>query len=70
MPDPIEARGYAHPEALVSTEWVARNLNDPSVRLVESDEDVLLYDVGHIPGAARLDWHTDLQAPLSRDYLD
>jgi thiosulfate/3-mercaptopyruvate sulfurtransferase len=73
MPDdstPIEARGYAHPEALVSTEWVAQNLDDPSIRLLESDEDVLLYDVGHIPGAGRLDWHTDLQAPLSRDYLD
>jgi thiosulfate/3-mercaptopyruvate sulfurtransferase len=67
---PIEARGYTHPEALVSTEWVAQNLNDPSIRLLESDEDVLLYDVGHIPGAGRLDWHTDLQAPLSRDYLD
>jgi thiosulfate/3-mercaptopyruvate sulfurtransferase len=73
MPDdstPIEARGYAHPEALVSTEWVAQNLDDPSIRLLESDEDVLLYDVGHISGAGRLDWHTDLQAPLSRDYLD
>ena len=72
MPDstPIEARGYTHPEALVSTDWVARHLDDPSIRLVESDEDVLLYEVGHIPGAAKIDWHTDLQDPLSRDYLD
>jgi thiosulfate/3-mercaptopyruvate sulfurtransferase len=67
---PIEARGYAHPEALVSTEWVAAHLDDPNVRIAESDEDVLLYDTGHIPGAVRLDWHTDLQHPLHRDYLD
>jgi thiosulfate/3-mercaptopyruvate sulfurtransferase len=67
---PIEERGYAHPEALVSTAWVAEHLEDPSVRIVESDEDVLLYDVGHVPGAVKIDWHTDLQAPLERDYLD
>jgi thiosulfate/3-mercaptopyruvate sulfurtransferase len=67
---PIEERGYAHPEALVSTAWVAEHLDDPTVRIVESDEDVLLYDVGHIPGAVKIDWHTDLQAPLERDYLD
>jgi thiosulfate/3-mercaptopyruvate sulfurtransferase len=67
---PIEQRGYAHPDALVSTDWVAEHLGDLSVRLVESDEDVLLYDVGHIPGAVKVDWHTDLQHPLNRDYLD
>ena len=67
---PIEARGYAHPEALVSTEWVAQHLEDPAVRIVESDEDVLLYDTGHIPGAVKIDWHVDLQHPLQRDYLD
>jgi thiosulfate/3-mercaptopyruvate sulfurtransferase len=67
---PIGERGYAHPEALVSTEWVAQHLEDPSVRIVESDEDVLLYDTGHVPGAVKVDWHTDLQHPLSRDYLD
>jgi thiosulfate/3-mercaptopyruvate sulfurtransferase len=66
----IEARGYAHPEALVSTQWVADHLNDPGIRIAESDEDVLLYDVGHIPGAVKIDWHTDLQHPLHRDYLD
>jgi thiosulfate/3-mercaptopyruvate sulfurtransferase len=67
---PIEARGYAHPEALVSTDWVAEHLDDPGVRIVESDEDPLLYDVGHVPGAVKIDWHTDLQHPLQRDYLD
>jgi thiosulfate/3-mercaptopyruvate sulfurtransferase len=67
---PIEERGYAHPEALVSTAWVADHLEDPGVRVVESDEDVLLYHTGHLPGAVKIDWHTDLQAPLERDYLD
>jgi thiosulfate/3-mercaptopyruvate sulfurtransferase len=62
--------GYAKPEMLVSTDWVAQHLNDPKVRIVESDEDVLLYDIGHIPGAVKVDWHTDLNDPLVRDYLD
>ncbi|HZQ05196.1 MAG TPA: sulfurtransferase [Anaerolineae bacterium] len=61
---------YAHPEYLVDTEWVAQHLNDPKVRIVESDEDVLLYDVGHVPGAVKIDWHTDLQDPIKRDYID
>jgi thiosulfate/3-mercaptopyruvate sulfurtransferase len=67
---PIDARGYAHPEALVSTEWVEDHLDDDSVRLVESNEDVLLYDTGHIPGAVKVDWHTDLNDALVRDYVD
>ena len=67
---PIEERGYAHPEALVSTEWVADHLDDESVRLVESNEDVQLYDTGHIPGAVKVDWHTDLNDELVRDYVD
>jgi thiosulfate/3-mercaptopyruvate sulfurtransferase len=67
---PIEQRGYAHPEALVTTEWVAEHLDDPTVRIAESDEDVLLYDTGHIPGAVKIDWHADLNDPLERDYLD
>ena len=67
---PIEARGYAQPEVLVSTDWVARHLEDPAVRLVESDEDLLLYDIGHIPGAVKIDWVADLNDPLIRDYLD
>ena len=64
------SENYAKPEALVETEWVAEHLNDPQVRIVESDEDVLLYDTGHIPGAIRIDWHTELNDPLRRDYLD
>lgn len=69
VPD-IATRGYAHPEVLVSTEWVADHLDDPTVRLVESDEDVLLYETGHIPGAAKIDWIADLNDPLTRDYID
>lgn len=63
-------QGYAHPEALVSTDWVAENINDPNLRLVESNEDILLYDTGHIPTAIKLDWHTELNHPLRRDYLE
>ena len=66
---PIEQRGYAHPEVLVSTEWVAEHLDDPKVRLVESDEDVLLYETGHLPGAVKIDWVADLNDPLLRDYV-
>ncbi|MGC8801338.1 MAG: sulfurtransferase [Chloroflexus aggregans] len=62
--------GYAHPEALVETQWVADHLNDPKVRIVESDEDLLLYDTGHIPGAVKIDWVQDLNDPVIRDYLD
>lgn len=61
---------YAHPEKLVETEWVAEHLNDPNVRIVESDEDVLLYDVGHAPGAVKIDWVQDLNDPVKRDYID
>ena len=67
---PIQERGYARPEALVTTEWIAEHLNDPKVRIAESDEDVLLYDTGHIPGAVKIDWHADLNDSLERDYLD
>lgn len=62
--------GYAHPEALVETQWVADHLNDPNVRIVESDEDLLLYETGHIPGAVKIDWVQDLNDPVVRDYLD
>ena len=61
--------GYAHPEYLVETDWVASHLKDASVRLVESDEDPLLYAMGHIPGAVQVDWFTTLQHPLRRDFL-
>jgi len=60
---------YAHPEFLVETEWVAQHLDDPNVRIVESNEDALLYDTGHIPGAVRVDWFTTLQHPVRRDFL-
>ncbi|WP_306231143.1 sulfurtransferase [Agrococcus beijingensis] len=60
---------YAAPERLVSTDWVAAHLDDPDVVIVESDEDVLLYEVGHIPGAVKIDWHTDLNDPVVRDYV-
>ncbi len=62
--------GYAHPEVLVETDWVAENLNNPNVRLIEADEDVLLYETGHIPGAVKLDWHVDVQNPVTRDFID
>jgi thiosulfate/3-mercaptopyruvate sulfurtransferase len=61
---------YAHPEALVETDWVAEHLNDPNVRLVESNEDPLLYETGHIPGAVKVDWFTTLQHPLRRDFIE
>src|SRR6476620_8247828 len=60
---------YVHPEYLVDTDWVAAHLNDASVRLIESDEDPLLYPMGHIPGAVQVDWFTTLQHPLRRDFL-
>ena len=64
-------KGYAQPEVLVSTGWVAENLNDTAnVRLVESNEDVLLYSTGHIPNAVHIDWQTDLNDAIRRDYLD
>ena len=61
---------YTHPEVLVSADWVAAHLDDPRVRIVESDEDILLYDMGHIPGAVKIDWQGDLQDQLIRDYID
>ncbi len=62
--------GYVHPEVLVETSWVAEHLNDSSIRLIEADEDVLLYEIGHLPGAVKLDWHVDVQDPVSRDFVD
>ena len=60
---------FARPEKLVSADWVAEHLDDPNVVIVESDEDVLLYETGHVPGAVKVDWHSDLNDPLVRDYL-
>lgn len=61
---------YVHPEVLVSTDWVAENLSNPQVRIAESDEDYLLYEQGHIPGAVKVDWFTILQDPIRRDFID
>jgi thiosulfate/3-mercaptopyruvate sulfurtransferase len=63
------AKNYAHPEYLIETEWVASHLNDPAIRILESDEDALLYATGHIPGGLQIDWFTTLQHPLRRDFL-
>ena len=62
-------KGYAHPEVLVDTAWVADHLNDPNVVLMESNEDPLLYGGGHIPGAVNLDWMKDLNHRFRRDYV-
>jgi thiosulfate/3-mercaptopyruvate sulfurtransferase len=66
---------YAHPERLVSTDWLAGQLSAGDVGnrnlvVLESDEDVLLYDTGHIPGALKIDWHLDLNDPVTRDYVN
>lgn len=61
---------YAHPERLVTTAWLAENLDTPGLAIVESNEDILLYDTGHIPGAIKVDWHTELNDPVVRDYVD
>jgi len=66
----IGERGYVHPGVLVSTDWVAAHLDDPAVRIVESNEDPLVYPSGHVPGAVEVDWARDLNDPLRRDYLD
>jgi thiosulfate/3-mercaptopyruvate sulfurtransferase len=69
MTDAIDKRGYAHPEVLVSTDWVEQHLNDPNVRLVESNEDTLLYSSGHIPGAVHVAWTSYLNDQIRRDYI-
>jgi thiosulfate/3-mercaptopyruvate sulfurtransferase len=68
-PDPKLAE-YASPEKLVTTSWLADHLDDPGLVVVESDEDILIYETGHIPGAVKVDWHTELNDPLTRDYVD
>ncbi|GAA1951376.1 sulfurtransferase [Agromyces allii] len=74
MPAELDATAkfaeYAHPERLVSTQWLADHLGEPGLVVVESDEDVLLYETGHIPGSVKVDWHTELNDPVVRDYLD
>ena len=63
------ADGYARPDAVVETDWVAQHLNDPGIRLVEVDEDTSLYAQGHIPGAIALDWWQDLEDQVRRDVI-
>ncbi len=65
----ISSRGYINSDVLVSTDWVAENLSNENIRIVESNEDPLLYPSGHIPGAVQIDWTTDLNDQLIRDYL-
>lgn len=60
---------YVHPEVLVSTQWVADNIDNSDVVIVESNEDILLYETGHIPGAVKVDWQNELQDQLIRDYV-
>lgn len=68
--DNAKFAAYAHPERLVSTEWLAAHLGAEGLVVVESDEDVLLYETGHIPTAVKIDWHLDLNDPVERDYID
>lgn len=70
LPADIAQRGYAYPDVLVSTEWVARNLQNAQLRIIESNEDTLLYPSGHVPGAVEVDWARDLNDPVRRDYVD
>jgi thiosulfate/3-mercaptopyruvate sulfurtransferase len=55
---------------LVTTAWLAENIDTAGLAIVESNEDILLYDTGHIPGAIKVDWHTELNDPVVRDYVD
>ena len=65
-----ELAGYAHPERLVTTEWLEAHKGTEGLVVLESNEDVLLYDTGHIPGAIKIDWHTELNDPVLRDYVE
>jgi len=73
MGDTLQAvadKGYARPEFLVTTDWVAEHQDEAGIRIVESNEDPLVYPSGHIPGAVEIDWQRDLNDPVRRDYLD
>lgn len=61
---------YAHPERLVSASWLSARLGSPGLKVVESNEDSILYDIGHLPGAVRIDWEKDLNDPVTRDFID
>ncbi|TWS26404.1 sulfurtransferase [Tsukamurella sputi] len=64
-----ELQDYAHPERLVTADWLSGHLGVPGLKVIESDEDVLLYDIGHIPTAQKVDWHLHLNDPVTRDYI-
>jgi thiosulfate/3-mercaptopyruvate sulfurtransferase len=66
----IASRGYARPDVLVPTGWVAARLDDPSIRIIESNEDALLYPAGHVPGAVQVNWTADLNDQVRREYID
>jgi thiosulfate/3-mercaptopyruvate sulfurtransferase len=57
-------------DVLVTAEWAELNLDNPNVVFVEVDEDTTAYDGGHIEGAVKLDWRTDLQDPVRRDFVN
>ncbi|MFD3705617.1 sulfurtransferase [Nocardia sp. NPDC058658] len=70
-PDPHPAFGsYAVPQRLVTTEWLSANIGVRGLRIIESNDDILLYDIGHVPGAVKIDWRGDLSDPVTRDYVD
>ncbi|WP_054815647.1 sulfurtransferase [Nocardia arizonensis] len=70
-PDPHPSFGsYAHPQRLVTTEWLSANIGTPGLKIIESNDDILLYDIGHVPGAVKIDWRGDLNDPVTRDYID
>ncbi|MEV6061817.1 sulfurtransferase [Nocardia asteroides] len=70
-PDPHPAFGsYAVPHRLVTTEWLSANIGVPGLKIIESNDDILLYDIGHVPGAVKIDWRGDLSDPVTRDYVD
>ncbi|MGV9663413.1 sulfurtransferase [Nocardia niigatensis] len=71
VPDPHHSFGsYAHPHRLVTTEWLSANIGTPGLKIIESNEDILLYDIGHVPGAIKIDWRSELIDPLTRDVVD
>jgi len=61
---------YANPDVLVSTDWLEEHVDDPTIRIVEVDEDTSAYEKGHIRGASSWNWTTDLHTKVGRDYLD
>ena len=65
----LQMADYANPDVLVSTDWVEEHIDDPDIVIVESDEDILLYEIGHIRNSVKFDWQTELQDQLVRDYV-